>query len=140
MLLLPIIPSLLGYIHGSSEDNFSEKWENGLLRHSMWPLANFLFLGSKSILMHTRFILVKLCRPTLIQKVWVCGLVVRGADLWGMYVICPPFFVLKYLIRPYFGRFRTKNSLPLLTPCILSPSTHTGSHLNIAPFYGKKLE
>ena len=86
MLLLPIIPSLLGYIHGSSEDNFSEKWENGLLRHSMWPLANFLFLGSKSILMHTRFILVKLCRPTLIQKVWVCGLVVRGADLWGMYV------------------------------------------------------
>ena len=87
MLLLPIIPSLLGYIHGSSEDNFSEKWENGLLRHSMWPLANFLFLGSKSILMHTRFILVKLCRPTLIQKVWVCGLVVRGADLWGMYVV-----------------------------------------------------
>ena len=87
MLLLPIMPTLLGYIHGSSEDNFSEKWENGLLRHSMWPLANFLFLGSKSILMHTRFILVKLCRPTLIKKVWVCGLVVRGADLWGMYVM-----------------------------------------------------
>ena len=60
MLLLPIIPSLLGYIHGSSEDNFSEKWENGLLRHSMWPLANFLFLGSRSILMSTRFILIKM--------------------------------------------------------------------------------
>ena len=36
--------------------------------------------------MPTRFILVKFCRATLIQKVWVCGLVVRGADLWGMYV------------------------------------------------------
>ena len=58
--------------------------------------------------MPTRFILVKFCRPTLIQKLWVCGLVVQGADLWGTYV-CQRGVSREYARpineRNFFGQF-----------------------------------
>ena len=62
--------------------------------------------------MPTRFILVKFCRPTLIQKVWVCGLVVQVADLWGMYAHTYP-QELREKQEPYLNKCMIIFILPL---------------------------